>query len=88
MTTLALTLVLVAARSGHLETGTTAENGGDLAQVARPIPFRGKRNEPAYVAHTAKVLAETIGISETEIAAATTDNFFRLFRKMPDVRSA
>ncbi|WP_421912991.1 TatD family hydrolase [Mesorhizobium sp.] len=60
------------------------------APYLAPIPFRGKRNEPAYVAHTAKVLAETIGISETEIAAATTDNFFRLFRKMPrpDVRSA
>ncbi|RWF77300.1 MAG: TatD family deoxyribonuclease [Mesorhizobium sp.] len=48
-----------------------------------PIPFRGKRNEPAYVAHTAKVLAETIGVSEAEIADVTTDNFFRLFRKMP-----
>jgi TatD DNase family protein len=60
------------------------------APYLAPIPFRGKRNEPAYVAHTAKVLAETIGISETEIAAATTDNFFRLFRKMPrpDVRGA
>ena len=53
------------------------------APYLAPIPFRGKRNEPAYVTHTAKVLAETIGIGETEIAAATTDNFFRLFRKMP-----
>ena len=60
------------------------------APYLAPIPFRGKRNEPAYVAHTAKVLAETIGVSETEIAAATTDNFFRLFRKMPrpDMRGA
>lgn len=53
------------------------------APYLAPIPFRGKRNEPAYVAHTAKVLAETIGIAETEIATVTTDNFFRLFRKMP-----
>jgi TatD DNase family protein len=53
------------------------------APYLAPIPFRGKRNEPAYVAHTAKVLAETVGISEAEIAAVTTDNFFRLFRKMP-----
>ncbi|RWD28942.1 TatD family hydrolase [Mesorhizobium sp.] len=53
------------------------------APYLAPIPFRGKRNEPAYVAHTAKVLAETIGVSEAEIAAITTDNFFRLFRKMP-----
>ncbi|RUV66619.1 MAG: TatD family deoxyribonuclease [Mesorhizobium sp.] len=53
------------------------------APYLAPIPFRGKRNEPAYVAHTAKVLAETIGVSEAEIADVTTDNFFRLFRKMP-----
>jgi TatD DNase family protein len=53
------------------------------APYLAPIPFRGKRNEPAYVAHTANVLAETIGVSEAEIAAVTTDNFFRLFRKMP-----
>ena len=55
-----------------------------------PIPFRGKRNEPAYVAHTAKVLADTIGVSEQEIATLTTNNFFRLFGKMPrpDLRSA
>jgi TatD DNase family protein len=52
------------------------------APYLAPIPFRGKRNEPAYVARTAKVLAETIGVSEAEIAAVTTDNFFRLFRKM------
>ena len=53
------------------------------APYLAPIPFRGKRNEPAYVAHTAKVLAETIGVGEAEIAALTTNNFFRLFRKMP-----
>lgn len=53
------------------------------APYLAPIPFRGKRNEPAYVAHTAKVLAETIGVGEAEIAAITTDNFFRLFTKMP-----
>ncbi|MBZ9998393.1 MULTISPECIES: TatD family hydrolase [unclassified Mesorhizobium] len=52
------------------------------APYLAPIPFRGKRNEPAYVAHTARVLAETIGVSEGEIAALTTDNFFRLFGKM------
>lgn len=58
------------------------------APYLAPMPFRGKRNEPAYVANTAKVLAETIGVSEAEIATITTDNVFRLFRKMPDVRSA
>jgi TatD DNase family protein len=53
------------------------------APYLAPIPHRGKRNEPAYVANTAKVLAETIGVSETEIADITTANFFRLFAKMP-----
>lgn len=53
------------------------------APYLAPIPFRGKRNEPAYVAHTAKVLADTIGVSEAEVAALTTNNFFRLFGKMP-----
>lgn len=53
------------------------------APYLAPVPFRGKRNEPAYVAHTAKVVAETIGVSEADIAAITTDNFFRLFSKMP-----
>jgi TatD DNase family protein len=53
------------------------------APYLAPVPHRGKRNEPAYVAHTAAVLAETIGMSKSEIANLTTDNFFRLFSKMP-----
>ncbi|TPL51289.1 TatD family hydrolase [Mesorhizobium sp. B2-4-6] len=53
------------------------------APYLAPVPYRGKRNEPAYVANTAKVLAETIGLSEAEIADITTGNFFRLFTKMP-----
>ncbi|MBX3577924.1 MAG: TatD family hydrolase [Rhizobiaceae bacterium] len=53
------------------------------APYLAPIPFRGKRNEPAYVAHTAKVLAETIGVDPDDIAAITTENFLRLFSKMP-----
>jgi TatD DNase family protein len=47
------------------------------------VPFRGKRNEPAYVAHTAAVLAETIGVSAEDLAALTTKNFFRCFSKVP-----
>jgi TatD DNase family protein len=47
------------------------------------MPFRGQRNEPSFVAQTARVLGETIGVGEAEIAALTTDNFFRLFTKMP-----
>ena len=53
------------------------------APYLAPRPFRGKRNEPAYVAHTAQVLAETIGVSTDEIAAITTENAFRVFSKMP-----
>lgn len=53
------------------------------APFLAPEPFRGKSNEPAYVAHTAAALAKVRGISEAEIARATTANFFRLFTKVP-----
>ena len=47
-----------------------------------PIPYRGKRNEPAYVAHTAAKVAELKGISPETLAAATTANFLSLFSKV------
>jgi TatD DNase family protein len=53
------------------------------APYLAPMPHRGKRNEPAFVANTAAVLAETIGATVDEIARITTDNVFRLFAKMP-----
>jgi len=53
------------------------------APFLAPIPHRGKRNEPAFVKHTNKFLAELKGISEEECAAITTGNFFRLFDKVP-----
>lgn len=46
-----------------------------------PPPFRGRRNEPAYTAHTAKVGAEVFGLSYEDFAKQTTDNFDRLFWK-------
>ena len=53
------------------------------APYLAPGPYRGKRNEPSYVVETAKVLAETRGVSPDEIARQTTENFFRLFAKVP-----
>jgi TatD DNase family protein len=51
------------------------------APYLAPVPLRGKRNEPALVAHTARVLAETRGLDPDALAALTTANFRRLFRK-------
>ncbi len=48
-----------------------------------PVPKRGKLNEPAYVRHTAEFIAQLRGDSLENIAAATTDNFFKLFDKIP-----
>lgn len=53
------------------------------APYLAPVPHRGRRNEPAFVVETAKVLAAVKGISYEALAAATTENFFRLFRKVP-----
>lgn len=52
------------------------------APYLAPMPHRGQRNEPAYVAHTARVLGETLGLSSDRIAHQTTANFLRLFSKV------
>lgn len=49
------------------------------APYLAPVPYRGKVNEPSLVRHTAECLAELRGDSLAHLAAATTDNFFRLF---------
>ncbi|MGH7211611.1 MAG: TatD family hydrolase, partial [Acetobacteraceae bacterium] len=46
-----------------------------------PVPHRGRRNEPAWVADTARVLAEVRGLSPGALAELTTANFRRLFKK-------
>ena len=53
------------------------------APYLAPPPHRGKRNEPSFVVNTARVMAETMGVSEDEIAKRTTENCLRLFTKMP-----
>ena len=49
------------------------------APYLAPVPFRGKTNEPAFVAHVAAKVAELRGITVEEVGRATTENFFRLF---------
>ena len=52
------------------------------APFLAPVPYRGKTNEPAFVVHTAKMLAELKSVTESELAKITTENFFRLFSKV------
>ena len=51
------------------------------APYLAPVPHRGKRNEPSFVAHTAQALAELKGVTTDTLARATTDNFFSLFTR-------
>ena len=51
------------------------------APYLAPVPKRGKRNEPAFVAHTAAAIAALKGVEVDAVSRQTTDNFFRLFRK-------
>ncbi|HBM91233.1 MAG TPA: LuxR family transcriptional regulator [Rhodospirillaceae bacterium] len=52
------------------------------APYLAPEPFRGKKCEPAYVVHTAKCLADVKGLPIDMLEKATTENFFRLFKKV------
>ena len=51
------------------------------APYLSPVPYRGKRNEPAFVAATAAAVAKLKGVADEELAAVTSENFFRLFTK-------
>ncbi|MEZ5766134.1 MAG: TatD family hydrolase [Xanthobacteraceae bacterium] len=71
-----------------------AELPADRIMVETDAPYlapgkhRGKRNEPSFVVDTAKVLAETRGVTLEEISRQTTENFFRLFDKVPRANGA
>lgn len=58
------------------------------APYLAPIPHRGKRNEPSFVAQTAAVVASVKGVSPQELADATTANFFRLFPRAAELMGA
>jgi TatD DNase family protein len=51
------------------------------APYLAPVPHRGKRNEPAFVADTAAFVAQLRGVTPEVLAQQTTDNFFKLFAK-------
>jgi TatD DNase family protein len=58
------------------------------APYLAPGPQRGKRNEPAYLVHTAAELARVKGVTVEEIARITTENFFRLYAKAAPLKAA
>ena len=74
-------------RNGEAIRAIAADLPGDRLLVETdspylaPVPFRGKRCEPAHVVHTAKALAAVRGVGTAEVEAATTENFHRLFAK-------
>jgi len=53
------------------------------APYLAPVPFRGKTNQPAYVRYVGEEVARLRGIGVDEVAAATSENFFRLFGVSP-----
>jgi TatD DNase family protein len=53
------------------------------APFLAPVPFRGKSNEPSFVVKTLEQMAQVRGVSRDEMAKITSDNFFRLFSKVP-----
>lgn len=54
------------------------------APYLAPVPYRGQRNEPAFVSKTADILAQILNMSSAEIAEITTRNALALFRKIAE----
>jgi TatD DNase family protein len=54
------------------------------APFLAPLPFRGKRNEPAWVARVAERLGQVWGVPMDQVASSTANNFFRFFGVTPD----
>ena len=90
---ISFTGILTFKKSDHLRAIAT-ELPADRILVETDAPylapgrFRGRRNEPAYVTETAKVLAEARGASLDDMARQTSANFFRLFSKVPRPEAA
>ena len=57
------------------------------APFLAPLPYRGKRNEPAWVGRVADKVAEVRGITAEQVASSTANNFFRFFGVAPDAES-
>ena len=57
------------------------------APFLAPLPYRGKRNEPAWVGRVADKLAEVRGVTAKQVASSTANNFFRFFGVAPDAES-
>jgi TatD DNase family protein len=57
------------------------------APFLAPLPYRGKRNEPAWVGRVADKVAEVRGVTSEQVASSTANNFFRFFGVAPDAES-
>ncbi|MGH6609567.1 MAG: TatD family hydrolase, partial [Burkholderiaceae bacterium] len=58
------------------------------APYLAPVPYRGQTNEPAYVVKVAEKLAELKDVAVAEVAARSTDNFYNLFKVVPNEAAA
>jgi TatD DNase family protein len=62
-----------------------ADADRDRQPLSRAVPYRGKRNQPAFVPHVAAEIARLRDVPVDTVAAATSQNFFRLFGIDPHV---